>query len=913
MSEQLTPHLANPSPEAVIASLSRSIEASSRALELDSVNNLPLNDNSLDTLISTDSNSQSELTSKDNLHGSTTSVQIDLSQEILMADQSLITPQSSQLQPSPESTNIVSTVVTPLAPIESDNTPVSIPNPTPIGASDDIVLDSDAVPKTDNTGLPGLADTTIHSSQSGEKSLLAGTLPKAIHDHPIEITGDAEQLHPRQGLAAPWKDLVTSMLSEESVSGSSGSSKRNNADPSDIDSEPHEFVKRRRVDNLSGSAPENSTRDEIENKMNKFIEAKREQINQSNRQEFVKDRHQVTATDTETSEPIEGDDDSCARVDTRKLNRTIQMKLETVKNDALIKTNPKNTTQNNDPHATNSGLDERLRNIQLHLNLRIAATPACSIAERVRIVEDVIIQLERDYPLWSALHFNQPNRVFPPPPSVTTVSRNSKNQILITGDHLQTTLLDHGDVFANPASLTKYPGIGVSPSVNGAQSEVLQHQNERDVISGLGSTITSPINGGKNANLAGPSKIAAGNSTGAGGSATVIRLKRHGGAGSSSLARSVQQQLAQRKANAAAAAAAAGQTIEEFRASFSSENNASSSSFKVSQSSPLDSGLSITSSSSFTSADFPTSLKPGVTGRGPIKSRRKSIAKALDPASTASSLAAAQGSGIHNTNMGSTLIGDSSGIPANDAMNARPSISEGSLGSLAGSKQKLAAPKKARKKKGEGNADEGTSSARTGAGKGKGGFGLGKGKGGGRPLALGLGKGKGGAYREEMLRRAEMEDSDDESDEDGEDDIGFRSSVPNNVASAISGSSNPLLFPSDTTFSGDKSALAHLVDSALKDQAARAHQGQQQLHRLSQESQQQQPKSKKQPRKQSTPTKPPPVRKFGGKSFGMAGGESSGSSSNESSDGEETGSSGSQSDSSSSNDSISGSELGESD
>lgn len=42
---------------------------------------------------------------------------------------------------------------------------------------------------------------------------------------------------------------------------------------------------------------------------------------------------------------------------------------------------------------------------------QIAASPSCSIAERVRIVEDVIIQLEHDYPVWSAVHFNQPDRV----------------------------------------------------------------------------------------------------------------------------------------------------------------------------------------------------------------------------------------------------------------------------------------------------------------------------------------------------------------------------------------------------------------------------------------------------------------------------------------------------------------------
>ncbi|CAE6421231.1 unnamed protein product [Rhizoctonia solani] len=35
---------------------------------------------------------------------------------------------------------------------------------------------------------------------------------------------------------------------------------------------------------------------------------------------------------------------------------------------------------------------------------------------RVKHIEEHIIRLEKEYPPWAALHFNQPNRGWPPPP-----------------------------------------------------------------------------------------------------------------------------------------------------------------------------------------------------------------------------------------------------------------------------------------------------------------------------------------------------------------------------------------------------------------------------------------------------------------------------------------------------------------
>ncbi|KAF9286123.1 hypothetical protein BGZ68_003201 [Mortierella alpina] len=682
-----------------------------------------------------------------------------------------------------------------------------------------------------------------------------------------------------------------------------GSSKRHNTSSPNDDSmysEGQDATKRRRVEDAHGRVQENASRDEIADRMAEFMAAKREQINESNRQEFVKDRSLAESTVEESLDSPRVEDDGCARVDARKLNRTIQMKLETVKNEALTKTNPKPHAQTSEAVAYN-GLDERLRNIQVHLNLRLSAVPACTIAERIRIVEDVIIQLERDHPLWSALHFNQPNRMFPPPPSVTTVSRNARNEIIMTGEHLHTTLIEKGDPSAHPASLVQYPSVGMSRSVSGSQVG-LSDVGSRPAP-GTSSNAASDIRGSVASGVGRPGPATP---IGAGGSATVIKLKRHGGAGSSSLARAVQQQLAQRKANAASG----GYTIDESKSSFSAHNNGSVPSFKIAPNphqnpaadfgSPpskagvgslhVSSGGSSPGSSFSPIMGFSDPLKPGVTGRGPIKSRRKSIAKGLDPASGVSSIP-----GTHTGN----ILGTNPGISASSIMSSSQSVSQ--LESPGGTKSKAASAKKPRKKKGDDNGEDSSAAKpRAGAGRGKGGFGLGKGS--GRPgMGLGLGKGKGGAYRQEMLRRAEVEQFDDESDDGMDDGDAFQAGT---VTSGVGARTSAATNGNPGTFTNDNSALAQLVSSALNDHANSVATAQQQ------QQQQSTVKAKKQPRKHAAPAKPPPVRKFGGKSFGMAGGESSGSSSNESSDGE--GSSGSQSGSSSSG-SISGSDGADSD
>ncbi|KAN0116288.1 hypothetical protein V8E52_006113, partial [Russula decolorans] len=53
--------------------------------------------------------------------------------------------------------------------------------------------------------------------------------------------------------------------------------------------------------------------------------------------------------------------------------------------------------------------------------MRYVPSPPASLVHRIKFVEDHIIQLEREYPPWAALHFNQPRRGWPPPPRPTPV------------------------------------------------------------------------------------------------------------------------------------------------------------------------------------------------------------------------------------------------------------------------------------------------------------------------------------------------------------------------------------------------------------------------------------------------------------------------------------------------------------
>ncbi|KAK9711989.1 hypothetical protein K7432_007454 [Basidiobolus ranarum] len=53
------------------------------------------------------------------------------------------------------------------------------------------------------------------------------------------------------------------------------------------------------------------------------------------------------------------------------------------------------------------------------------------VYNRLRTLEDKVMELEEMHPAWCAVHFNQPDRQFPPPPPITYVTRNSWGGIMV--------------------------------------------------------------------------------------------------------------------------------------------------------------------------------------------------------------------------------------------------------------------------------------------------------------------------------------------------------------------------------------------------------------------------------------------------------------------------------------------------
>jgi hypothetical protein len=138
---------------------------------------------------------------------------------------------------------------------------------------------------------------------------------------------------------------------------------------------------------------------------------------------------------------------SCARTDAKSLDRDVQMKYDVAKNEegplrrtirvgatsqAVSNSEGKQRrttiTEGSLSRERHPGLDERLVNIEKHLavrygkpyshslssqhvtNLGIVPSPPQSLLDRLKFLEDHIIRLEKDYPPWAALHFNQPLR-----------------------------------------------------------------------------------------------------------------------------------------------------------------------------------------------------------------------------------------------------------------------------------------------------------------------------------------------------------------------------------------------------------------------------------------------------------------------------------------------------------------------
>jgi hypothetical protein len=170
-----------------------------------------------------------------------------------------------------------------------------------------------------------------------------------------------------------------------------------------------------------------ATTKEVDQRINTFIQAKQNELDESNRTEFLS-RHDPKA-----------DDVTCARTDAREINRNIQMKFDIVNNEdgplarSLSTFNDKKNTETTNTTATVSGAAdsiERINNIEQHLNIKLdeTAKPPFSIFERIKILENTLMEIERQHPTWAAVHFNQPNRNFPPPPPIKYITRPNTEQ-----------------------------------------------------------------------------------------------------------------------------------------------------------------------------------------------------------------------------------------------------------------------------------------------------------------------------------------------------------------------------------------------------------------------------------------------------------------------------------------------------
>ncbi|KZT42513.1 hypothetical protein SISSUDRAFT_955613, partial [Sistotremastrum suecicum HHB10207 ss-3] len=151
--------------------------------------------------------------------------------------------------------------------------------------------------------------------------------------------------------------------------------------------------------------------------ISKLLAERRARAVESNRAEFLR----PPPAPNDSADAMVEDVASCARTDARKQDRDIQMKYDIAKNeDGPLRKTMDHSVGHSTSNASHTGkhpaLRERFENIESHLAVKHVPAPPYSLLDRIKLVEDRIIQLEKEYPPWAALHFCQPNRGWPPPP-----------------------------------------------------------------------------------------------------------------------------------------------------------------------------------------------------------------------------------------------------------------------------------------------------------------------------------------------------------------------------------------------------------------------------------------------------------------------------------------------------------------
>ncbi|KZT54577.1 hypothetical protein CALCODRAFT_380503 [Calocera cornea HHB12733] len=185
--------------------------------------------------------------------------------------------------------------------------------------------------------------------------------------------------------------------------------------------------------------------------VSRFLAQSRARNDQSNRSEFLRadsiiipPRPPDDGVDKTRNGALPIGPSSAARTAARPIDRDVQMQYDIVKNSEgpLRRTTGKgkqNELQNvagqgkggrqdkigadvsTSTLSDHPGLEERFAGIEDHLAVRYVPAPPEDLFYRVKALEDHLVKLEKDYPPWSALHFNQPQRVWPPAPRTTPI------------------------------------------------------------------------------------------------------------------------------------------------------------------------------------------------------------------------------------------------------------------------------------------------------------------------------------------------------------------------------------------------------------------------------------------------------------------------------------------------------------
>ncbi|KAI6166048.1 hypothetical protein EDD17DRAFT_1550402 [Pisolithus thermaeus] len=237
----------------------------------------------------------------------------------------------------------------------------------------------------------------------------------------------------------------------------------------------------------------------ITKSVSQFLAENRAKNDASNRSEFLRSIAEKRRR-LDIGEDVDEAIPSCARTDMKQLDREVQMKYDIAKNeDGPLRRTVQGVNRKEEqekPVALSESseskdhpaLDERLKNIEAHLAVRYVPAPPRNLLSRLQFLEDHIIQLEKEYPPWAALHFNQPHREWPPPPRQTPIivpSHLTTQEVPAESTVAQHTSSGSGTPSDDPSASLAKGKAKTKSSLHRAVMEKLEVQRAMSDLAGL--------------------------------------------------------------------------------------------------------------------------------------------------------------------------------------------------------------------------------------------------------------------------------------------------------------------------------------------------------------------------------------------------------------------------------------------